>query len=383
MVQHALLSASGAHRWMVCTKSPRLEESMEGETSIYAEEGSLAHLLAELKISNAAGTISRQKYARKLKEIRSDPLFTEEMDKATDTHRDFCIERFNEAKARTKDAVLLLEQRLDYSPWVPEGFGTSDTTIISDNLLEIIDYKHGKGIAVSAFENTQMKLYALGAINHFGFLYYFETIQMTISQPRLDSISSFEMSVEELLEWGETIVKPKAEMAFAGMGSYVAGEHCRWCKVRAICRARAEENSKLACLDFQRPPLLSDEEVVEVLGSVDELISYAKDVQEFALTMAINENKQWPGMKLVEGRGSRKYTNEAAIAEVLTNAGYDSDVIYKRSLQTITTLEKELGKKEFSELLGSFITKAPGKIKLVREDDKRPEIKASPEADFQ
>ncbi|MEC1771921.1 DUF2800 domain-containing protein [Schinkia azotoformans] len=383
MAQHALLSASGAHRWMECTKAPRLEEMMEEETSVYAEEGTLAHELAELKIAKEVGLISKQKYARKLKQLRSDPFFTEEMDKATDVHKEFCIERFNEAKDATKDAVIMLEQRLDYSPWVPEGFGTSDTTIITDKTLEIIDLKYGKGIAVSAYENPQMKLYALGAINQFGILYDLETIQMTISQPRLDSISTFEMSVEELLDWGEKVVMPKAELAFKGEGEFVAGEHCRFCKVRATCRARATENLKLVSLDFRQPALLADEEVVEVLTSIDELINWAKDVQEFALAKAMDENKQWPGMKLVEGRGSRKYTDENAVVETLAAAGFNDDVIYKKSLNTITALEKELGKKAFEELLGSLVTKAPGKIKLVPEEDKRPEIKSSPEVDFQ
>lgn len=383
MAQHALLSASGAHRWMECTKAPRLEEMMEEETSVYAEEGTLAHELAELKIAKEVGFISKQKYARKLKQLRSDPFFTEEMDKATDVHKDFCIERFNEAKAVTKDAVIMLEQRLDYSPWVPEGFGTSDTTIITDKTLEIIDLKYGKGIAVSAYENPQMKLYALGAINQFGILYDLETIQMTISQPRLDSISTFEMPVKDLLDWAETVVRPRAELAFKGEGEFVAGEHCRFCKVRATCRARATENLKLASLDFRQPALLADEEVVEVLTSIDELINWAKDVQEFALVKAMDENKQWPGMKLVEGRGSRKYTDENAVVETLAAAGFNDDVIYKKSLNTITALEKELGKKAFEELLGSLVTKAPGKIKLVPEEDKRPEIKSSPEVDFQ
>ncbi|WP_246234885.1 DUF2800 domain-containing protein [Bacillus aquiflavi] len=376
-------AASGAHRWMVCTKSPRLEESMEEETSFYAEEGTLAHELAELKIAKEAGFISKQKYTSRIKRLCQDPLFNEEMEQATEVHKDFCMERFNEARAETKDAVMMLEQRLDFSPWVPDGFGTSDTTIITDKTLEIIDLKYGKGIAVSAIENPQMKLYALGAINQFGFLYDLETIVMTISQPRLDSISSFEMTVDDLLEWAEKEVIPKAELAFAGKGTYCVGDHCRFCKAKATCRARAEENMKLAYLDFQQPPLLTDEEVVEVLGSIDKLVSYAKDIQEFALSQAINENKHWPGMKLVEGRGSRKYMDENAVIEALTASGFDSDVIYKKSLNTITALEKQLGKKAFQELLGSHITKAPGKIKLVREEDKRPEIKASPEADFQ
>ena len=184
------------------------------------------------------------------------------------------------------------------------------------------------------------------------------------------------------MEWAETVVKPRAELAFKGEGDFMAGEHCRFCKVKATCRARAEENLKLACMDFQNPPLLTDDEVVEVLTSMDQLMSWAKDVQEYALNMALDENKQWPGMKLVEGRGSRKYSDENAIVEALTNAGYSSDVIYKKSVNTITTLEKELGKKVFNELIGSLLTKAPGKIKLVPEDDKRGEVKASPEADF-
>lgn len=218
MTQHALLSASGAHRWMVCTKSPRLEESMEEESSFYAEEGTFAHELAELKIAKESGFISKQKYDSRLKRLRQNSLFNEEMEQATDVHKDFCMERFNEARAETKDAVIMLEQRLDFSPWVPDGFGTSDTTIIADKTLEIIDLKYGKGIAVSAIENLQMKLYALGSINQFGFLYDLETVVMTISQPRLDSISSYEMSMDELLDWAEMVIKSKAELAFKGEG---------------------------------------------------------------------------------------------------------------------------------------------------------------------
>lgn len=382
MGEHALLTASGAHRWMVCTRAPRLEESAEEETSVYANEGSLAHSLAELKLALETGSILRQKYLKRLKEIQSDPLYTEEMDRATDMYKDVCIEKFNEAKALSKDAIILLEQRVDYSPWVPQGFGTSDTIIICNEFMEIIDLKFGKGIAISAYENTQMKLYALGAINHLGFLFDIETIQMTICQPRLDSISSFEMSVDDLLQWAEEVVRPRAELAFKGEGDFIAGNHCRFCKVKATCRARAEENTKIACMDFQKPPLLTDEEIVEVLTSIDELINWAKDIQEYALSKAVEENKQWPGMKLVEGRGTRKFADEEAVANTLTEAGYSSDVVYKKSLSTITALEKELGKKTFNELLGTLIAYSPGKIKLVPEDDERPEIKASPEADF-
>jgi hypothetical protein len=190
------------------------------------------------------------------------------------------------------------------------------------------------------------------------------------------------MSVEDLLKWGEEVVKPKAELAFRGDGEFIAGTHCRFCKVKATCRARAEENMKLAYMDFKEAPLLTDEEVVEVLINIDELIKWAKDVKDYALKQAMEENKQWPCMKLVKGRGTRKFIDEEAVAKTLLDAGYDSDAIYKKSVNTITNLEKALGKKTFNELLGSLITKSQGKVKLVPEDDDRQAIKASPEADF-
>src|SRR5690606_38745151 len=302
---------------------------------------------------------------------KQNEFYNTEIEQAVQTYVDIVAEKMNEARARSKDPLILIEERVDFSPWVPQGFGTGDVILISGERLEIVDLKGGKGVNVSAVENPQMRLYALGAINNFGVLYDIESVLMTIVQPRLDNISTDEMQVEELLEWAENEVKPKAELAFKGEGDFVAGEHCRFCRVKATCRARAEENLKLACMDFQKPPLLTDDEIVEVLTSIDQLMSWAKDVQEFALTKAMNENKQWSGMKLVEGRGSRKYSDENAVVEALTAAGYDGDVIYKKTINTITTLEKELGKKTFQKLLGTLITKAPGKVKLVPEEDKR------------
>lgn len=328
-------------------------------------------------------TDDKNSVEQKLNRLKQSEFYNGETEQAVQSYIDIVIEKINEARARNKDPLILIEERLDFSPWVPEGFGTGDVVIISDGILEVVDLKGGKGVKVSAENNAQMRLYALGAIHGFGMLYDIQTVLMTIVQPRLDNISTDEIQIDDLLEWAESEVKQKAELAFTGEGTFVVGPHCRWCKAKATCRARAEENMKLACLDFQKPPLLTDDEVVEVLTSLDELISWAKTVQEYALSMSMNENKQWPGMKLVEGKGSRKYSDENAVVETLTAAGYDKDVIYKKSLNTITTLEKELGKKEFEELLGSLVTKAPGKIKLVPEEDKRPELKASPEADFQ
>ena len=380
---HASLGASKAKQWLACTPSIRLGEQYEEETSVYAREGTFMHELSELHLSYFLKQMTKAQLNKRLKQMKQNEFYNTEIEQAVQTYVDTAIEKMNEAKARNKDPLILIEERLNFSPWVPEGFGTGDVVIISDGVLEVVDLKGGKGVKVSAENNPQMRLYALGAIHGFGMLYDIQTVLMTIVQPRLDNITTDEMQVEELLEWAENEVKPKAELAFKGEGDFVPGEHCRFCKVKANCRARAEENLKLAYMDFQKPPLLTDDEVVEVLTSIDQLMSWAKDVQEFALAKAMNENKQWPGMKLVEGRGSRKYSDENDVVEALTSAGYDGDVIYKKSLNTITTLEKELGKKTFQELLGSFITKAPGKVKLVSEEDKRQEIKASPEADFQ
>ena len=380
---HASLSASGASRWLACPPSVRLSEQYEETTSVFAKEGTFMHELSELYLSYELKQMTKAQLNKKLKQMKQNEFYSSEIEQAVQTYRDVITEKMNEAKATSKDPLILIEEKVDFSPWVPAAFGTGDVILIYGDRLEVIDLKGGKGVKVSAVENPQMRLYALGALNNFGVLYDIQNVLMTIVQPRLDNISTDEMLVDELLEWAEEVVKPKAELAFNGEGDFIAGEHCRFCKVKATCRARAEENLKLACMDFQKPPLLTDDEVVEVLTSIEQLMNWAKDVQEYAFAMAMNENKQWPGMKLVEGRGSRKYSDENAIVEALTTAGYNSDVIYKKSLNTITTLEKELGKKTFHELLGSLITKAPGKVKLVPEDDKRPEVKASPEVDFQ
>lgn len=380
---HASLGASKASQWLACTPSIRLGEQYEETTSVFAREGTFMHELSELYLSYELKQMTKVQLNKKLKQMKQNEFYNAEIEQAVQTYVDVVTEKMNEARARSKDPLILIEERVDFSPWVPEGFGTGDVILISGDRLEIVDLKGGKGVKVSAEDNPQMRLYALGAINNFGVLYDIDSVLMTIVQPRLDNVSTDEMQVEELLEWAANVVKPKAELAFKGEGEFVPGEHCRFCKVKANCRARAEENLKRACMDFQKPPLLTDDEIVEVLTTIDQLMSWAKDVQEFALAKAMNENKQWPGMKLVEGRGSRKYSDDNAVVEALTAAGYESDVIFKKSLNTITTLEKELGKKTFQELLGSLITKAPGKVKLVPEEDKRQEIQSSPEVDFQ
>lgn len=382
MGEHALLSASSAHRWLKCSPSVRLEEEVEDNTSIYAKEGTFMHELAELHLKLFLDDITKSEFNKRLKAMKQNDFYTDEIEKAVEIYVDAVIEKINEARAISPDPLILIEERLDYSPWVKEGFGTGDVLIIADGIIEVIDLKGGKGVAVSAIGNPQMRLYALGAINGFGMLYDTQKVRMTIIQPRLDNISSDEMEVEELIHWGEKIVKPKADEAWKGEGEFKVGEHCRFCKVKAICRARADENIKLACMDFKLPALLADEEILEVLNQIDELKKWASDVEAYAFNQAVNEGKEWPGFKLVEGRSSRRYSNEDKVAKALLAAGFEEENIYSKSLLSLTKLEKKLGKKVFEETIGDLIIKPPGKLQLVPGEDKRPAIRSSAEIDF-
>lgn len=382
MAKHALLSASGAQRWLSCPPSARLEEAVEEQSSEYAREGSFAHELAELYLAQELGLIKKSEFNKRLKELRQNPFYSEELDAYVKIYLDFAIEKINEARARTRDAVVLLEMKLDYSTWVPEGFGTGDLVLVTDDVLEVIDFKFGRGIQIGAEDNPQMRLYALGALSQFGCLYEVNTVRMTIVQPRLDSISTDEMAVEELVDWGEKMVKPIADLAFKGEGEFKAGGHCRFCRVRATCRARAEMNMKLACYDFKEPPLLTDEEIVEVLDAADEYMKWISDLQGYALDQAVNNGKKWPGYKLVEGRSYRRYKDQGKVAEALIAAGYKEDEIYEKVLLGITKMERAVGRKEFNELLAGLIEKPPGKAKLAPESDKRPAVKSAAEIDF-
>lgn len=383
---HAILSASGSKRWLTCTPSAQLEQQFPENESEYAAEGTFAHALAELRLSRAvANTIRPSIYKKKLEELEKNLLYSASMAEYIEQYVTFVAEKFTEAKKNCPDTLILLEQKLDFSEWVPDGFGTGDVIIISDGVLEIIDLKYGQGVPVSAEGNTQMRLYALGAINQFGLLYDFDCIRMTIVQPRLDSISSEDVSVTELLEWGDRVVKPAAKKAIAGEGEFVPGDHCQFCRAKAQCRARAEANLEMAKYDFQEPPILSNDEIAEILFKAEELQKWAKDVQEYALDQALNHGIKFPGWKLVEGRSNRKYIDEQAVAEKLKAEGYEDDVIYApRQIWGISEMEKRLGKKLFAEYLKDLIIKPAGKPTLVPETDKRPEISsiASAVADF-
>ena len=292
------------------------------------------------------------------------------------------IELIAKAREACKDAIILVEQRLNYSCYVPEGFGTGDLIIIADETLDIVDLKYGRGVAVSAEDNPQMKLYAVGALTLFNPLYDIRKVRMTICQPRLENISSYEIPADELLGWAETELKPKATLAFKGAGEFLPGDHCRFCRARHACRARADSFLELTKYEFKLPALLEDNEIIEIIALADKLASWATDVYAYATDKAINENKIWPGYKLVAGRSNRKYKNEGDVINTVTAAGYTD--IYKQSLIGLSDMEKLLGKKVFAELLDGLIEKPQGKAALVPESDKRQAIKINntAEADF-
>ena len=366
MSKHAILSASGAHRWMNCTPSARLELEFDYNSSEAAVEGTAAHALSEHKLRKALKIRTKKPVS---------PYHSDEMDSYTDGYVEFVLEVIEQAKQTCSDPLVLIEQRLNFSKYVPDGFGTGDCVIISDGTLHVIDFKYGQGVLVDAEDNPQMKLYALGALELFDGIYDIYTVSMTIYQPRRENVSTSIVSKENLYQWAEEVLKPKAELAFAGEGNYCPGEWCQFCKAAVKCRARAEAKMKLASFEFALPPLLSDEEIAEILSSIGDLTSWANEILAYATDAAVNHGKQWPGFKVVEGRSNRKYKDKAAVSEAAKKAGYSD--IYKQSLIPITEMEKLMGKSKFNEVLGGLIVKPKGKPTLVPVSDKRPEMNIS------
>ena len=358
---HAILSASSSHRWLNCPPSARLCETYEDKGSDYAAEGTDAHSLCEYKLRTALGMEA------------TDPTehltwYNEEMLDCANGYAAYILELVEAAKETCADPVVLIEQRVDFSRWVEQGFGTSDAIIISDGTLHVVDYKHGLGVLVDADNNPQMMCYALGALELFDAIYDIDTVAMTVYQPRRQNVSTFEMSKDDLYRWADEVLKPTAELAFAGDGNFLCGEWCGFCKAKHECRARAEANLMLAQYDFKLPPLLEDTEIEVILSRADQLVSWVNDTKEYALQQAIS-GKEWTGFKLVEGRSNRRYTDEAAVTQTVTDAGFDP---YERKLLGITAMQKLLGKSRFDELLSAYIEKPQGKPTLVPESDKRP-----------
>ncbi|OLN21881.1 nuclease [Domibacillus antri] len=367
---HAVLSASGAHRWLKCTKSASKEKGIADTTSEFAKEGTFAHELSELHFAHLFQGMTKRTFNSRLKKMKQNEFYTEELHEYVREYVDLVEERVHAARARG-EAVLMFEERLDLSDYVPESFGTGDVIIMSGGVLEIIDLKYGKGIEVNAENNAQLRLYALGALSLFDLLEDVEEVVMTIIQPRLDNISTEQLPADELKAWGLDYVKPRAEMAWNGEGEFVPGDHCRFCKVKHTCRARAEANLNVP-QKLVDPDLLTPEEISDILFQADELQKWAKDVQDYALEKA-RSGTVFEGWKVVEGRSSRKYTDEEKVMQKLEEE-FDVDQFTEVKLLTISNLEKRLGKKTVSDLLGELIVKPPGKPALVPESDKRPAI---------
>lgn len=362
--QHALLSASGAHRWLACPPSAKLEAGLPEYSSQAAEQGTAAHELAEWKLRRALYGASATKPVSSWHDAQMDTL--------TDDYVAFVQERLRDVRQTCADPQVLIEQRLDFSHVVPGGFGTGDCVIIAEPVLHIIDLKYGQGVMVEAEQNPQLMLYALGAVNAFGSLYDITEVAVTIYQPRRSNVSTWTVSVAELEAWAQTVVKPRAVLAAEGGGEFAPGQWCRFCKLAATCRTRADANLALAKHEFAPPAQLSDEEIARVLAQLSDLKAWASDVEAHAVSLAVNQGKTWPGFKLVEGRSIRQYSDEQAVVDAAEAAGVTD--IYDCKLKTITALEKQLGKKRFSELLGDLVVKPAGKPTLVPESDKRPAL---------
>ena len=351
---------------MNCPPSVRLTEHMFDNGRVYAAEGSEAHALCEYKLRQALG----QDAQNPLESPGGLQYYDNAMEDAATGYVAFVVEELEEIRRICPDPLIMVEQRLDFSRWVKGGFGTGDAVIVADGTLRIVDMKYGTGVAVSAENNSQMRLYALGALEMFGELYDIDTVSMTIYQPRLSNISTDTISRADLLEWAETILRPVAELAYKGEGELNAGSWCRFCKLRSTCRKRAEANLALAQHDFKLPPTLSDEEISVILGKLDDLTSWAADIREYALSAALSGTR-FDGWKLVEGRANRRYTDEAAVAQAVISSGHDP---YERKLLGITAMERMLGKKQFSTLLDNLVERPQGKPTLVPASDKRPEM---------
>lgn len=355
---HAILSASASARWIACPPSAKLNAELPDTTSEYAREGTCAHELAEYKVNKMLGIEAKNP-------TESLDFYDSEMEDCTESYAQYIAEQI----AKYDSPVVMVEQRLDFSKYVPGGFGTGDCVIVADDVLTVIDYKHGKGVPVSAENNSQMMLYALGALELFDSLYDIREICMIIFQPRLENVSEFTMTVNTLLDWAENELRPKAELAEKGEGEFCAGEHCRFCKIKATCRKRAEYNLMLAQYDFAPPDMLEDTEIEAILEKVEALTAWAADVKEYALSQAL-AGKQWTGYKVVEGKSNRKYTDENAVAAAVKAIG--KYPYSEPEILGITAMTKLLGgKKKFDELLSKYVCKPQGKPTLVPASDKR------------
>lgn len=363
MTSHAYLSASGSSKWINCPPSAALEQRFPDKGSVFAAEGTKAHDLAEKILKSLIGGY----------DFKPAPEISTAMIEAVQTYVDIVMEKYAMARKFTPDAQILIESRLDFSEWVPKGFGTGDTIIITDGNLEIIDLKYGTGVPVDAYNNSQMRLYALGAYYTYGMLYECRSVTMTIVQPRLDNITSETLMLEDLLAWGD-MVKPIAAKAFKGEGEYCAGAHCKFCRAACRCKCLADYNLEVLKYDFQEADMLDDKDISYILGKAKMLENWLKNITSYALTEALEHDKHWPGYKVVLGKSKRVITEPSHLTDILRAEGYQTaDIIKPTEIRGITELEKLTGKAKFKELSTGCIEKQPGKPTLVPWDDARPE----------
>ena len=359
---HAKLSPSSSHIWLHCPPSVRLSEKYEDQTSIYAEEGTEAHRLCEYVLKTELG------------EEATDPkpnfrFYDQTMQDAADGYAQMVIEYYEKLKAADPAAAIFVEERVDFSEYVPDGFGTSDALIIGDDTMVVCDFKYGKGVEVSATSNTQLMCYALGAYIAYSPIFDIQDIVLVIYQPRLANCSSWNISASDLISWAETELRPKAKLAEAGEGDFAAGDWCRFCKARSTCRERSRKNLELLRYDFRLPPELEEEEIADILNMSGDLEAWVKDIKDHALKSLLSGGKL-EGWKIVEGKSNRRYTDEDKVADAVAAAGYEP---YEKKLLGITSMTSLLGRKKFNELLSGLVEKPQGKPVLVRSDDKRPE----------
>lgn len=372
MGAHARFSPSSGKRYLSCPPSLKLEDQFADEQSPYAAEGTAGHEMAEYLI---------KKHLKKRTKRPVSDYYTDELMEAVDDYVAYGVSQIEEAKRDCSDPYIGVELKVDLSSRVEGCFGTADLVVVDSRKIHIIDLKLGKGVMVEAEENVQLMIYGLGVLDMLSFLYEIETVELTIVQPRLQHLSTWEISAEALLKWGSEVFETGAKKALAGEGEYAAGDHCRFCKARFTYRERADEYLRLAQMEFKEAPLLSDEEIAEVLSKADALKKWAEEVYTYAQNEAVTNHKKWPGFKLVLGRSNRKYTDEEDAANAAKAAGYTD--IFKSTLIGVTEMEKLMGKKKFAEILGSYVYKPEGKVALVPESDKREAVSISTaEADF-
>lgn len=372
-MSHALLSPSGASRWLECPPSARLEADIPDRAGDAASEGTLAHKLSEIMIARELKLISEVNYKAGLKAIEDNKFYSDQMFEYCEDYKAYVVQVFGEAQKITKDAKIHLEEFIDLTMYVPEGFGTGDVVIIADFIIDFIDLKYGKGVMVDATDNKQLMLYALGIYEKYAVLYYIKTLRLTIYQPRIDNFSTWSIEATYLLEWAETELKPKAKLAWEGKGEFNPGKHCQFCKVKTTCKANADYQMQLAIYAFEEPKLLMPEDMADILNKAAAFKNWLNAVEYYALYEAIQNNIEWPGFKLVEGRSNRIITDPEKAAEILKKKHYSIDAyMSKPKLLGIGALEKNFGKKELGGLIGSFIDKPPGNPVLVSVEDKRP-----------